>query len=80
MLQHRVPVQAGHHHVQHHQVRVVLGDRGQRGVAVVGGHRLEAVEAQRRGDQVHHVLLVVDHQYPALGAGRGLAGGLGSVG
>ena len=45
----------------------MLGDRGQRGGAVVGGHRLEAVEAQRRGHQVGHVVLVVDHQHPALG-------------
>ena len=45
-LQHAEAVEAGHHHVEHDEVGLVLGHRGEGGRAAVGGHRLEAVEAQ----------------------------------
>ena len=67
VVQHAEAVEAGHHHVEHDQVRVVLGDRHQGRRAVVGGDRLEAVEAQRGRDEVGDVVLVVDDEDPALG-------------
>ena len=71
-MQHAEAVQTRHHHVEHDQVRIRFGDRGERGVAVVGGQRLEAVEAERGGDEVGHVLFVVDDENPTLGC-RGCA-------
>ena len=71
VLQHAETVHARHHDVKDNEIRIRLRDSGEGGLAVVGGHRLEAVETQRRRHQVGDVLLVVNDQDTSLGRGGG---------
>jgi hypothetical protein len=67
VLQHAEAVHARHHHVKDNEIRIRLRDSGEGGLAIVGGHCLEAVETQRRRHQVGDVLLVVNDQDASLG-------------
>ena len=64
-------VHVGEHHVEDDEVELVLGGLLQGGGAVAGHVDLEAGEAQRRGEQLADVGLVLDDEEPGLGRGGG---------
>ena len=59
---HLEAVEVGHHHVEHDEVEVALGEALERLDAVGRAHHLVAVLAQRVGEQREDRLLVVDEQ------------------
>jgi len=65
---HLEPVDARHHHVQNHQVRLVVPRRAQRLLPVGRRLHLEPGVAQARGQQLHDVGVVLDDQQPCLGS------------
>ena len=65
---HLYPVDFRKHDVEHHQIESLLGETVERLAAVVRRHHLEAVLAERVGEQGLHRVLVVDEQ----DAGRSL--------
>jgi hypothetical protein len=71
---------SGQHHVEHHQVGPEVGHGGERLGAGARGRDLEALEAQRHGDDVDDVRLVVDDEDAGLRWGHGISVGRASVG
>ena len=56
------PSRLGHHHVEHHEVEVVLGEALERLLAVERGHHVVPLLAQRVGQELLNRVLVVHEQ------------------
>ena len=64
-------VEVGHHHVEQDECRVERRDPVERGPAVVTHVDHEAREAERAGEEMPHVLVVVDDEEPLTAIGTG---------
>ncbi len=72
------PVEARHHHVDHHDVGVLGADRHQALGPVGGEHDVVPVELQRPAQRVAHRAVVVDDEHAGLGVGHGAQDATGS--